>query len=102
MRDIPSTESTYGQQCPANSTLPADLGLPMQCNLCDKEISSKNLLQHCQTDHNIERPNIRQHAVAISPKPASIYQNYGKLKPRVVVVTGEGEYLVLEKPTTMG
>ena len=80
-------ESSDSQQCPANSTLPADLGLPMQCNLCNREISSKNFFQHCQTDHNIERPSIRQHAVAVSPKLDSIYQNYGKLKPGVVVTS---------------
>ena len=74
----------------------------MQCNLCSREISSKNFLQHCQTDHNIDRPNIRQHAVVVSPKPDSIYQNYGKLKPGVVVATEKGEYLTLEKPTIMG
>ena len=74
----------------------------MQCNLCDKEISSKNFLQYCQTNHNIERPSLRQHAAVVSPKPDSIYQNYGKLKPGVVVVTEEGEYLTLEKPTIMG
>ena len=101
-RDIPSTKSTDNQQRPANSTHPADLGLPMQCNLCDKEISSKNFLQHCQTSHNIERPSLRQHAVVVSPKPDSIYQNYGKLKPGVVVVTEEGEYLTIEKPTITG
>ena len=74
----------------------------MQCNLCNREISSKNFFQHCQTDHNIKRPNIRQHAVVVSPKPDSIYQNYGKLKPGVVVATEKGEYLTLEKPTIMG
>ena len=101
-RAISSMESSDSQQCPANSTLPADLGLPMQCNLCNREISSKNFFQHCQTDHNIERPSIRQHAVAVSPKPDSIYQNYGKLKPGVVVATEKGEYLTLKKPTIMG
>ena len=49
-----------------------------------------------------ERPSMRQHAVAISPKPDSIYPNYGKLKPGVVVVTEEGKYLTLDKPTTIG
>ena len=74
----------------------------MQCNLCNREISSKNFFQHCQTDHNIERPSIRQHAVVVSSKPDSIYQNYGKLKPGVVVATEQGEYLTLDKPTIMG
>ena len=97
-----SMESSDSQQCPANSTLPADLGLPMQCNWCNREISSKNFFQYCQTDRNIGRPSIRQHAVAVSPKPDSIYQNYGKLKPGVVVATEKGEYLTLEKPTITG
>ena len=38
----------------------------------------------------------------VSPKPDSIYQNFGKLKPGFVVVTEEGECLTLEKPTFMG
>ena len=63
----------------------------MRCNLCDKEISSKNLLQHCQSNHNIERPNLRQHATIVTPKPDSIYQNLEKLKPGIVMATEEGE-----------
>ena len=101
-RDIPSTKSTGDQQCPVNSTLSVDLGLPMQCNICDREISSKNVLQHCQTNHNFERPSINQHATMVSLKPDSIYRNYGKLKPGAMMVTEEGEYLTLEKPTSMG
>ena len=96
-------ESSNSQQCPANSTFSsADLGLPLQCNLCDREISSKNFFQHCQADHNVERPNIRQHAVAVKPKPDSIYENFGKLKPGVVLATEGGEYITLERPTTKG
>ena len=38
----------------------------------------------------------------ISPKPDSIYRNYGKLKPGVMMVTEHGEYLTLEKPTNRG
>ena len=74
----------------------------MRCNLCDKEISSKNLLQHCQSNHNIERPNLREHATVVSSKPDSIYQNLEKLKPGIVMATEEGEYLALEKPTFTG
>ena len=74
----------------------------MHCNLCSRETSNRNFLQHCQTDHNIDRPNLRQHAVVASPKQNAIYQNLGKLKPEVMVVTEKGEYLTLEKPTIMG
>ena len=119
-RDTPGTKSTGNQQSPANSTLPAVLGLPVQCNLCKKEIPSKGFFQHCQTDHNIDvlglpmqcnicereisskyfyqhcqanhnirKPSINQHVIRISPKPDSIYRNYGKLKPGVVMVTVE-------------
>ena len=93
-QDAPSTESTKNQQRLANSTHSIDLGLPMRCNLCDKEISSKNLLQHCQSNHNIERPNLREHATVVSSKPDSIYQNLEKSKPGIVMATEEGEYLV--------
>ena len=53
-QDIPGTKSAGDQQRPANSTLPAVLGLHTQCKVCDKEIPSKNFLQHCQADHNID------------------------------------------------
>ena len=101
-RATSSQESSDSQQSPANSTLPIDLGFPMQCNLCSREISSRNFFRHCSTDHNIERPNFKQHAVEVSSKPDSIYQNHGKLKPGVVVATEEGEYIILEQPTILG
>ena len=97
-----SHESSDSQQSPSNSTLPIDLGFPMQCILCSREISSRNFFRHCSTDHNIERPNFRQYAVEVSSKPDSIYQNHGKLKPGVVVATEEGEYIILEQPTILG
>ena len=89
-------------QNPANSTTPIDLGFPIICNLCSREISSKNFFRHCSIDHNIERPNFRQHAVKISVKPDSINQNHGKLKPGTVVVSDEGDYIILEQPTILG
>ena len=46
-QDAPSTRSMENQPHPANSTHSIDLGFPMRCNLCDKEVSSKNLFQHC-------------------------------------------------------
>ena len=95
-------ESPDNQQDPANSTLPIDLGFPIMCNLCSREISSKNFFRHCSIDHNIERPNIRKHAVKISAKPDSIYQNHGKLKPGVVVASDDGDYIILEQPTILG
>ena len=59
--------------------------------------------QSCATcDHNIERPNFRRHAVKISAKPDSIYQNHGKLKPGVVVASDDGDYIILEQPTILG
>ena len=94
--------SPDNQQDPANSTLPIDLGFPIMCNLCSREISSKNFLRHCSIDHNIERPNSRQHAVKISVKPDSIHQNHGKLKPGVVVASNDGDYISLEQPTIIG
>ena len=66
-----SQESPDSQQGPANSTLPINLGFPIQCNLCNREISSKNFFRHCSTDHNIERPNFRQHAMEVSSTPES-------------------------------
>ena len=95
-------EIPVNQQNPANSTTPIDLGFPIICNLCSREISSKNFFRHCSIDHNIERPNFRQHAVKISAKPDSIYQNHGKLKPGTVVVSDDGDYIILEQPTILG
>ena len=95
-------ESPDNQQDPANSTLPIDLGFPIMCNLCSREISSKNFFRHCSIDHNIERPNFRRHAVKINAKLDSIYQNYGKLKPGVVVASDDGDYIILEQPTILG
>ena len=64
---VPEVQTPRGpDQNPATSTISAeDLGLPLQCNLCDREISSKNFQKHCLTDHNITRPNIRTHAKAV-------------------------------------
>lgn len=90
-----SAGNSDSQQDPANSTMFADLGFPMQYNLCSREISKKNLLKHCQT-------NFRQHTKAANLKPNATYQNHGKSKSRVVVVTEKGEYLTLEKLTAMG
>ena len=88
---------------PATSTITAeDLGLPLQCNLCEREISSRNFQEHCVTDHNIVRPNIRVHAKVVEAKQDSIYQNFGKLRPGVVVVDEKGNYLTLVKPTNLG
>ena len=47
-QDTPSMKSMGNQQSPANSTLPAVLGSPMQCNLRDGETPGKNPFQHCQ------------------------------------------------------
>ena len=38
----------------------------------------------------------------VNPKPDSIYQNWEKLKPGIVMATEEGDYQVLEKPTFTG
>ena len=76
----PSVGSSNSQQSPANST---------------------NFFQHSQTDHGIDRPNFRQHAVMASPKLDAIYQNSKELKSEVAVETEKGEYLILEKPTIM-
>ena len=51
-QDTPSTKSTGDQQCPANSTLPTVLELPMQCNICDRESPGKNFCQHCQNSQH--------------------------------------------------
>ena len=93
-----------GQLSPANSTQqPAiDLGTPLQCNLCEKEISSKNFPDHCLNAHNLSRPNIRQHATLTQSKPDSIYENANSLKPGAVVVDDSGNYLSLVKPTPTG
>ena len=47
-QDTPSMKSMGNQQSPVNSTLPAVLGSPMQCNLRDGETPGKNPFQHCQ------------------------------------------------------
>ena len=93
-----------GQPSPANSTQqPAiDLGTPLQCNLCEKEISSKNFPDHCLSAHGLSRPNIRQHATLAQTKPDSIYENANSLKPGAVVVDDSGNYLSLVKPTPTG
>ena len=58
-RDTPSTKSTGSQQCPANSTPPAVLGLPRQCNLCDRKIPGKNFFQHCQNSQHKKQEKFR-------------------------------------------
>ena len=97
-------DSQGGQASPANSTQnPAtDLGYPLQCNLCEKETSSKNFQDHCLTSHSLHRPNIRQHATVVQAKPDSIYENANKLKQGTVVVDDAGNYLVLVKATPTG
>merc|ERR1712020_405152 len=74
----------------------------MQCTICEKEISSKYFYQHCQANHNIRKPSINQHVMRVNPKPDSIYRNYGKLKPGVVMVMESGDYLTLDKPMSKG
>ena len=85
-QDIPDVKSTSNQQCPANSTPTAHLGLHIQGNTNNEEISSKKVFQYGRTDHNIERSNT----------------NYGKLKPGAMMVTEEGEHLTLVKQTKTG
>ena len=80
----------------------ADLGTPLQCNLCEAETSSKNFVEHCSNAHNIARPSIRQHATVTKAKPDSIYENINELKKGAVVVDQDGNYLMLIKPTPMG
>ena len=74
----------------------------MLCNLCNREVSSKNFQDHCVNSHNIIRPNVRAHARTVEPKQDSIYQNFGKLWLGVVVVDEAGNYLKLIKPTNLG
>ena len=101
--ESPDQMGLAGLQSPANSTQSAlDLGTPLQCNLCEKETSSRNFTEHCQQAHNVTRPNMRQHATAVQPKPDSIYENAARLKKGVVVVDDSGNYLTLVKPTVNG
>ena len=61
--ETPEVQPGDPDDSPATSTITAeDLGLPLSCNLCDKEISSKNFRDHCVRDHNIANPNVRAHA----------------------------------------
>ena len=90
------------QQIPHQQQSAADLGTPLQCNLCEKETSSRNFLDHCSTTHNISRPSIRQHATIIKAKPDSIYENVNDLKKGAVVADQDGNYLMLIKPTPLG
>ena len=83
------------QHCQSDHNLD-NLGLPMQCSICRREISSKHLYQHHQINHNIRKPNTNQLGIRVKPKPDSIYRNYEKLKPGVVMVTESGDYLTLE------
>ena len=55
-----SQGSSDSQQSPANSTLPIDLGFPIQRNWCSRETLSRNLFQHCPTDHILEKSNFGQ------------------------------------------
>ena len=47
-------QDTPHKKRPANSTNFAVLALPVQCNVCEKEIPDKDFLQHCQSDHNLD------------------------------------------------
>ena len=98
-----AAKNSSSPHSPATSTISAiDLGTPLQCNLCDKETSSRNFQNHCQQTHNIQRPSVRQHATAVSAKPDSIYENFNNLKKGVVVVDDAGNYMTLINPTTTG
>ena len=91
---------------PANSTNnPAevrDLGQPMMCNLCQREVSSLNIRQHIQDKHQIVQPNLRTLATMMDRKPDSLYENIENLKPGVAMVDQQGDYVVLQEPTEEG
>ena len=89
---------------PANSTIHSatDLGVPLQCNLCEEEFSTKNFQSHCRESHNLQSVNVRQHATIVSTKPDSIYENVNALKPGTVLADQKGNYLTLIKPTSLG
>ena len=102
-RECPDQTGLEGQQSPANSTQSAsDLGTPLQCNLCEKETSSRNFQDHCLRVHGLQQVNLRQHSKVVQTKPDSIYENASKLKKGVVVVDDAGNYLTLVKPTPTG
>ena len=64
----PSEGSPANQINPATSTSPIDLGFPKQRNWCSRETLSRNLFQHCPTDHNLEKSNFGQ-PIPIKPGP---------------------------------
>ena len=85
---------------PATSTAP-DIGIPVVCNMCQEEISSKLVQSHCESAHDALNVNIRKVAVAVEPQPDSIYQNLDKLKEGVALAQPKsGKYYVLKQKIT--
>ena len=86
----------------SNSDKVSDLGEPMMCNLCQKEFSSLNIKEHIKQQHGIPCPNVRSLTTILDRRPDSLYENVDKLRPGVVMVGQEGDYVVLVKPTNEG
>ena len=78
------------------STAP-DIGVPVICNLCQVEISSKLIVSHCEAQHNVQNTNIRSLAKISQVHPDSIYSKLTDLQPGVTVADPvQGKYFVLQ------
>ena len=86
---------TPRQQTSTATIANIDLGQPVSCNLCEAEMSSKTIVQHCRSEHNVLRGNIRQLSTVIKPRPDSVYENRDRVKVGVTLATRNGEYIEL-------
>ena len=90
-------EELTENESPSHSTAP-DIGVPMVCNLCQEEVSSRLILSHCETVHNVQNKNIRSIAKIAQAQPDSLYQNLENLKPGVALAQpNQGKYFVLQQ-----
>ena len=80
---------------PATSTV-IDIGQPMTCNHCSKEISSKNVVEHARQEHDITGKSVRSLATMQAVLPDSLYANVNNIKCGDVLVSDTGRYFVLE------
>ena len=99
----PDSVITSAQTPATSTTLTKDqLGLPVMCNVCNKETSSKNIQKHCQEKHNIPRANVRAYSTVIDARPDSLFMNLENLKSGTALSDDQGKYFVLKDPTTTG
>ena len=94
-QDAQVTENNLNESSTATSET-IDFGFPVVCKTCDKEFSSKVLIDHCKEAHD-KKGTLRSLGQTIPPTKDSVYENGNNIQPGLALVNKVGQYHVLKQ-----